>query len=307
MDDAALAARTPAECLVLVLVLVRAFFEMREKCNIKLNAAKAILGGPELKHLGFVVSELGCKVDGDRIRVLTHWPRPKTVKQVQALVGAFNFVRAWVPRFSSVAAALTGMSVFSWGAAEEAALVALQAAVASSGMLYCIDYARPMTLRCDANAVGCGGALLQRDELERERPIAWVSKKFTAVERRWNTVEAEAFAIVWSLQKLREFVQGCPLSIETDSKNVRCVNSARASNKVTRWRMILEEHEYTMAHIPGKSNSVDAVWRLVGNAVRDAEVRCTLLEEWLSRNVECLRLEVAAGARAMAWFDLPGR
>ena len=120
-------------------------------------------------------------------------------------------------------------------------------------------------------------------------------------------VEAEAFAIVWSLQKLREFVQGCPLSIETDSKNVRCVNSARASNKVTRWRMILEEHEYTMAHIPGKSNSVDAVWRLVGNAVRDAEVRCTLLEEWLSRNVECLRLEVAAGARAMAWFDLPGR
>ena len=66
-------------------------------------------------------------------------PRPKTVKQVQALVGAFNFVRAWVPRFSSVAAALTGMSVFSWGAAEEAALVALQAAVASSGMLYCID------------------------------------------------------------------------------------------------------------------------------------------------------------------------
>ena len=302
LDDAALAARTPKEFLV----LVRAFFEMCEKWNIKLNAAKTILGVPELKHLGFVVNEHGCKVDSDRIRVLTRLPPPKTVKQVQALVGAFNFVRAWVPRFSTVAAPLTGTKAFSWGAVEEAALVQLQAAVASSGMLYCIDYAKEITLRCDASAVGCGGVLLQRDELGRERPIAWVSKKFTAVERRWNTVEAEAFAIVWSLQKLRQFVQGCPISIETDSKNVRYINSASASNKVTRWRMILDEHEYKISHIPGKSNSVDAVSRLVANAVPDAEVRTTLREEWLARNVECLRLDAVAGSPAIASFVLPG-
>ena len=302
LDDAALAARTPGEFLV----LVRAFFEMCETFNIKLNAAKTVLGVPELKHLGFVVNEHGCKVDSDRIRVLTHLPRPRTVKQVQALVGAFNFVRAWVPRFSTVASPLTGMKVFSWGAEEEASLVALQAAVASSGMLYCLDYTRAITLRCDASAVGCGGVLLQRDELGRERPIAWVSKKFTAVERRWNTVEAEAFAIVWSLQKLRQFVQGCPICIETDSKNVRYINSATASNKVTRWRMILDEHEYTIAHIPGKSNSVDAVSRLVANAVPDAEVRSTLREEWLGRNVECLRLGVSMGAPDTPHLKLPG-
>jgi hypothetical protein len=302
LDDAALAARTPAEFLV----LVRAFFEMCDKFNIKLNAAKTILGVPELKHLGFVVNEHGCKVDADRIRVLTHLPRPRTVKQVQALVGAFNFVRAWVPRFSTVASPLTGMKVFSWGAEEEAALVTLQAAVAGSGMLYCLDYTRAITLRCDASAVGCGGVLLQRDELGRERPIAWVSNKFTAVERRWNTVEAEAFAIVWSLQKLRQFVQGCPVCIETDSKNVRYINSATASNKVTRWRMILDEHEYTIAHIPGKTNSVDAVSRLVANAVPDAEVSSTLREEWLGRNVECLRLGVSKGAPDAPHMRLPG-
>jgi hypothetical protein len=302
LDDAALAAGTPAEFLV----LVRAFFEMCDKFNIKLNAAKTVLGVPELKHLGFVVNEHGCKVDADRIRVLTHLPRPRTVKQVQALVGAFNFVRAWVPRFSTVASPLTGMKVFAWGAEEEASLVALQAAVAGSGMLYCLDYTRAITLRCDASAVGCGGVLLQRDELGRERPIAWVSKKFTAVERRWNTVEAEAFAIVWSLQKLRQFVQGCPVCIETDSKNVRYINSATASNKVTRWRMILDEHEYTISHIPGKTNSVDAVSRLVSNAVPDAEVRSTLREDWLERNVECLRLGVSAGAPDEPHLVLPG-
>ena len=302
LDDAALAARSPAEFLV----LVRAFFEMCETFNIKLNAAKTVLGVPELKHLGFVVNEHGCKVDSDRIRVLTHLPRPRTIKQVQALVGAFNFVRAWVPRFSTVAAPLTGMKVFSWGAEEEASLVALQAAVASSGMLYCLDYTRAITLRCDASAVGCGGVLLQRDEFGRERPIAWVSKKFTAVERRWNTVEAEAFAIVWSLQKLRQFVQGCPVCIETDSKNVRYINSATASNKVTRWRMILDEHEYTITHIPGKSNSVDAVSRLVANAVPDAEVSMSLREEWLARNVECLRLGVAQGIPDLPHLKLSG-
>jgi hypothetical protein len=289
LDDAALAAKTPEEFLV----LVRSFFEMCDKFNIKLNASKTILGVPELHHLGFVVNEHGCRVDEARIRVLTSLPRPKTVKQVQALVGAFNFVRAWVPQFSALAAPLTGMKTFSWGAAEDAALRQLQAAVAGSGLLYCIDYDRPIVLRCDASAVGCGGVLLQRDELGRERPIAWVSKKFSAVERRWNTVEAEAFAIVWSLQKLRAFVQGCPIQIETDSKNVRYINSASASNKVTRWRMILDEHEYVIAHIPGKTNSVDAISRLVSNAVPDEEVRTTLREEWLARNVECLHLGIA--------------
>jgi hypothetical protein len=267
---------------------------MCDKFNIKLNASKTILGVPELQHLGFVVNERGCRVDEARIRVLTSLPRPKTVKQVQALVGAFNFVRAWVPQFSALASPLTGMKTFSWGAAEDAALRQLQSAVAGSGLLYCIDYKKPIVLRCDASAVGCGGVLLQRDELGRERPIAWVSKKFSAVERRWNTVEAEAFAIVWSLQKLRAFVQGCPINIETDSKNVRYINSASASNKVTRWRMILDEHEYVINHIPGKTNSVDAVSRLVSNAVPDDEVRTTLREEWLARNVECLHLGVAA-------------
>jgi hypothetical protein len=299
LDDAALAARTPEEFLL----LVRSFFEMCEKFNIKLNAAKTVLGVPELQHLGFVVNERGCRVDEARIRVLTSLPRPRTVKQVQALVGAFNFVRAWVPQFSALAAPLTGMKTFSWGAAEDAALRQLQAAVAGSGLLYCIDYKKPIVLRCDASAVGCGGVLLQRDELGRERPIAWVSKKFSAVERRWNTVEAEAFAIVWSLQKLRAFVQGCPIQIETDSKNVRYINSASASNKVTRWRMILDEHEYVIAHIPGKTNSVDAISRLVGNAVPDEDVRTTLREEWLARNVECLHLGVTA---AEPVFRMPG-
>jgi hypothetical protein len=286
LDDAALAAKTPEDFLL----LVRSFFEMCVRFNIKLNSAKTILGVPELHHLGFVVNERGCRVDEGRIRVLTSLPRPKTVKQVQALVGAFNFVRAWVPQFSALAAPLTGMKTFSWGAAEDGALRQLQSAVAGSGLLYCIDYSKPIILRCDASAVGCGGVLLQRDDLGRERPIAWVSKKFSAVERRWNTVEAEAFAIVWSLQKLRAFVQGCPIQIETDSKNVRYINSASASNKVTRWRMILDEHEYVIAHIPGKTNSVDAISRLVANAVPDVEVGTTLREEWLARNVECLHL-----------------
>ena len=64
--------------------------------------------------------------------------------------------------------------------------------------------------------------------------------------------------------------------------------------------MILDEHEYKISHIPGKSNSVDAISRLVGNAVPDAEVKSTLREEWLSRNVECLRLDTAAGSPAGA-------
>jgi hypothetical protein len=35
----------------------------------------------------------------------------------------------------------------------DASLPQLQVAVAGSGLLYCIDYSRPIVLRCDASAV----------------------------------------------------------------------------------------------------------------------------------------------------------
>jgi hypothetical protein len=45
---------------------------------------------------------------------------------------------------------------------------------------------------------------------------------------------------------------------------------------------------------------------LVANAVPDAEVSSTLREEWLGRNVECLRLGVSRGAPDAPHMRLPG-
>jgi hypothetical protein len=89
-------------------------------------------------------------------------------------------------------------------------------------------------------------------------------------EKSWKCITTQ-----WTFHRLRKH------KILRDSKNVRYINSASASNKVTRWRMILDEHEYVIAHIPGKTNSVDAISRLVSNAVPDEDVSTTLREEWL--------------------------
>jgi hypothetical protein len=53
----------------------------------------------------------------------------------------------------------------------------------------------------------------------------------------------------------------------------------------------MREDSATILH--ESTNSVDAISRLVSNAVPDEDVRTTLREEWLARNVECLHLGIA--------------
>ena len=68
-----------------------------------------------------------------------------------------------------------------------------------------INYHRPFGLSTDASALVVGCCLFQWDD-EGQAPIAFWSLKLSTTQTRWSTIEREAFAVVWVLNKFRSWV-----------------------------------------------------------------------------------------------------
>jgi hypothetical protein len=69
-------------------------------------------------NIGIDVTGDGIKINSDRVESLNSLPVPKSTKDVKRVLGAFNFVRKWIPRFSSITKPLHKLTAkgtkFSW-------------------------------------------------------------------------------------------------------------------------------------------------------------------------------------------------
>ena len=61
---------------------------------------------------------------------------------------------------------------------------------------------KPFILQTDASSDGIGAILLQEEE-QVKHPVAFASKKLLPRERNYSTIEREALAIVWGIQKFQ--------------------------------------------------------------------------------------------------------
>ena len=58
----------------------------------------------------------------------------------------------------------------------------------------------PFTVQTDASNEGIGAILLQT-YLEGDRPVAYLSKKFTQTQRKWSLMEQECYISIRALDK----------------------------------------------------------------------------------------------------------
>ena len=68
----------------------------------------------------------------------------------------------------------------------------------------------------NASNVGIGAYLYQERDA-RKHPIRFMSKALAKVERRWDTVEKEAYAIFYALKKLKYLLHDKSFTIRTDN------------------------------------------------------------------------------------------
>ena len=117
-------------------------------------------------------------------------------------------------------------------------------------------------MHTDASEVGLGGVLSQVRAGE-EHPITYISRKLLSNERHYLTVEKEALAIKWSLDKLRYYLLGREFTLVTDHAPLKWMAGAKDTNaRVTRWFLALQDFRFTVDHRPGREHAnADALSR----------------------------------------------
>lgn len=165
-------------------------------------------------------------------------------------------------------------SQWQWTDAQQAAFDTLKRQLATAPVLSHPDFALPFILTTDASDVGMGAVLSQVQGSEgnrKEHVIAYASRLLKAPETRYPAHEKEGAAIIWSLNKFHEYLDGNKFTIRTDNSAMSYllspVPSTRATNKhaegrIARWRMKLLPYRYNIEHLHGKSNVIaDALSR----------------------------------------------
>ena len=153
---------------------------------------------------------------------------------MKSFLGSANFFLPFNQNFNRFAAPLhdTTKKTFDWH--DKATMDKyrpdfdiLKRECAESMELFTPNFTLEFLVRCDACLLGIGGVLLMRlgpnhpkypDQLV---PLAFFSKKFSEVARRWSTTEQEGYAIFYAVCiAFRMFLYGKEFLLETDHANL---------------------------------------------------------------------------------------
>jgi RNase H-like domain found in reverse transcriptase len=93
------------------------------------------------------------------------------------------------------------------------------------------------------------------------KPIAFYSRKLNPAQTRYTTTERELLSIIETLKEYRNILLGHEIEVFTDHQNL--VYKHFNTERVMRWRLLIEEFGPKLTYIKGENNIVaDALSRM---------------------------------------------
>lgn len=252
--------------------ILREVFTRIRQYNLSLNLKKCHFYQTSVSFLGHQVSDGKIAPDPERIEPILKFPRPNTTRQLERFLGMANYFRSYIPHFSEVAKNLYDMTKsqkLTWNPETIRSFDDLKERLADS-ILMLPSPDEDLTLYSDASGECIGACLVNSSN----KPVAFVSKKLTDVEKRWSTIDKESFAIIWSIQKLRSLLLGRKFTVYSDHQPLKYLFEAKeVSAKVGRWRVSLSDFDFDVRYTKGKDNVVaDSLSRMYTLADVDDEM-----------------------------------
>ena len=144
-----------------------------------------------------------------------------------------------------------------WGDVEQKSFDTLKELLsrATEYKLNAIDWNKPFNICTDASELAIAGVLSQTDDEGHEQPITFFSKKLDDTQRKWSTIEREAFAVIEMLNRVRVWVFGYEIHLFSDHNPLSYLrDSASKSAKLMRWGLALQEYNIIFHYKEGRSN-----------------------------------------------------
>jgi hypothetical protein len=231
-----------------------------DQAGLTAKPSKCYVGFHELSYLGHQIGKGKIQPEDDKIAKLSKAERPTTKKEIRAFLGLAGYYRKFVPRFAEIANPLTDMTKAKqpdkviWTKPASDAFETLKACLCKKPIMLLPDPSKDYTLRTDASDKAIGAMLLQ-DHGEGLQPVAYASKKLSAAELNYATIEKECLACIWAIKKFEPYLYGKQFSLETDHQPLKYLEKSKTENgRLMRWALTLQQYDYRVKVIKGKDN-----------------------------------------------------
>jgi hypothetical protein len=145
-----------------------------------------------------------------------------------------------------------------WDSIHQLAFDNVKTTIAKEVVLAYPDFTKSFDIYTDASTKQLGSVITQDN-----RPIAFFSRKLSGAQSKYIITELELLAIVETLKEFNGMLWGQRIIVYTDHKNLTRDGLGLTSDRVTRWRILLEEYAPEIIYIKGIHNTVaDAISRL---------------------------------------------
>ena len=247
--------------------LQEVFDRLREH-GLKLKLKKCSFLKLETNYLGFLINDRGIKPDPLKVEAIKSLPAPTCVREVRSFIGMTSYYRRFIPNFSEIAEPVIALTRkharFKWSEECQKAFEYLKASLTVVPLLSYPDPNKPYTLYTDASNSCIGACLTQQcdDEdgilpnVKNEKPIYYLSHKLSRTQCKWSTIEKEAFAIHYSLQKLDYYLHNSRFVIKTDHKPLKYLLESPIQNKkIQLWALGMSGYNCKIEYIAGTENT----------------------------------------------------
>ncbi|MBW0543460.1 hypothetical protein O181_083175 [Austropuccinia psidii MF-1] len=246
-----------------------------QSVNMKISLKKYHFGFKELKELGHFVSGLSLGIDKSKVAAVLLKPMPQNKKEIQSFLGFEGYYRQHIKDFASIARPIYKLcdkdTIFEMTVDTVKAFESLREALTTAPLLLMPDFKSPFKLYIDASGDGLGAALNQVQIINDkpvEGPICFISRKIKPTEARYGASQMECLCLVWALEKLNYFSEGCVFEVITDCTAVKSLLNMKTPNRhMLRWQIAIQEYRgnTTIVHKDGnvhKNADVLSKWPL---------------------------------------------
>ncbi|KAF5817053.1 putative nucleotidyltransferase, Ribonuclease H [Helianthus annuus] len=176
--------------------------------------SKCSFAASKVEYLGHVISKHGVSTYPTKIEAVVKWLVPTTVKQLRGFLGLTGYYRRFISSYGSLAKPLTQLlqkDAFKWSPEAQQAFESLKTALCNAPVLALPDWSQEFVVETDASSQGLGAVLMQRNH-----PIAFVSKPLSARQCSLSVYEKELLAILLAVKHWHQYLILNHFTIKTD-------------------------------------------------------------------------------------------